>query len=84
LLKKSSQGQKAAFSTLKRHIANFGHLVKQDERTDGRWRKTDDGNSKKGKLFLIEGSNKTLEISLKNDSANEHLCMKTGEKIKIS
>ncbi len=40
--------------------------------------------AKKGELFLIEGSNKTLEIGLKNGSANEHLCMKTGERIKIS
>jgi hypothetical protein len=35
-------------------------------------------------LFLIEGSNETLEISLKNGSANDHLCMKPGERIKIS
>jgi hypothetical protein len=41
-------------------------------------------SAKEGELFLIEGSNKTLEISLKNGSANEHLCMKLGEKIKIS
>jgi S-adenosylmethionine hydrolase len=82
LLKKSSQGQKAAFSTLKRHIAHFGHLVKQDERTDDRRQTTE--TAKKGEFFLIEGSNKTLEISLKNDGANDHLCMKTGEKIKIS
>jgi S-adenosylmethionine hydrolase len=40
--------------------------------------------AKEGELFLIEGSNKTLEISLKNGSANEQMCMKTGEKIKIS
>jgi len=40
--------------------------------------------AKKGELFLIEGSNKTLEISLKNGSANDHLRMKPGEKIRIS
>jgi S-adenosylmethionine hydrolase len=41
-------------------------------------------SAKKGELFLIEGSNNTLEISLKNGNANDHLCMKPGEKIKIS
>ncbi len=41
-------------------------------------------SAKEGELFLIEGSSNTLEISLKNGSANEQLCMKTGEKIKIS
>jgi hypothetical protein len=41
-------------------------------------------SAKKGELFLIEGSNKTLEISLKNGSANDLLCIKSGEKIKIS
>ena len=40
--------------------------------------------AREGEFFLIEGSNKTLEISLKNGSANEQLCMKTGERIKIS
>lgn len=41
-------------------------------------------SAKERELFLIEGSSNTLEISLKNGSANEQLCMKTGEKIKIS
>jgi S-adenosylmethionine hydrolase len=40
--------------------------------------------AKEGELFLIEGSNNTLEISLKNGSANEELCVKTGGEIKIS
>jgi S-adenosylmethionine hydrolase len=40
--------------------------------------------AKEGELFLIEGSSNTLEISLKNGNANEQLCIKTGEKIKIS
>jgi hypothetical protein len=39
--------------------------------------------AKEGELFLIEGSCNTLEISLKNGSANKQLCMKTGEKIRI-
>jgi len=39
--------------------------------------------AKEGELFLIEGSNKTLEISLKNSSANKQLCMKPGEKTRI-
>lgn len=34
-------------------------------------------------LFLIEGSCKTLEISLKNGSANERLNLKTGQRIEI-
>jgi len=40
--------------------------------------------AKDGELFLIEGSNNTLEISLKNGNANDKLHVKTGEKIKIS
>ena len=40
--------------------------------------------AKKGELFLIEGSSGTLEISLKNGSANDRLCVKMGERIKIS
>jgi len=34
-------------------------------------------------LFLIEGSCKTLEISLKNGNANERLKLKTGKRIEI-
>jgi S-adenosylmethionine hydrolase len=35
-------------------------------------------------LFLVEGSNKTLEISLKNCSANCRLLLHSGERITIS
>jgi len=44
LLKKSSWGQKAAFNTIKRHIYDFGHLVRRDkkQRTDDRGQKTND------------------------------------------
>jgi len=34
-------------------------------------------------LFLIEGSNKTLEISVKNKNASQQLNVKPGQKIKI-
>jgi hypothetical protein len=40
--------------------------------------------AKEGELFLIEGSNRTLEISLKNGNANNMLGVKTGGKIRIS
>ena len=40
--------------------------------------------AKDDELFLIEGSNNTLEISLKNGNANDKLRVKTGDKIKIS
>jgi len=40
--------------------------------------------AKEGELFLIEGSNNTLEISLKNGNANDRLRLKTGQKIEIS
>jgi S-adenosylmethionine hydrolase len=40
--------------------------------------------AKEGEMFLIEGSNNTLEISLKNGNANDKLHVKPGEKIKIS
>jgi S-adenosylmethionine hydrolase len=40
-------------------------------------------SAKEGELFLIEGSNNTLEISLKNGNANDRLRLKIGEKIKI-
>ncbi len=40
--------------------------------------------AEKDELFLIEGSNNTLEISLKNGSANDKLHVNTGEKIEIS
>jgi len=40
-------------------------------------------DGKEGELFLIEGSCRTLEISLKNGSANERLSLKAGEKVKI-
>jgi len=39
--------------------------------------------AKERELFLIEGSNRTLEISLKNGSANDKLHLKTGQRIKI-
>ncbi len=37
-----------------------------------------------GELFLIEGSSNTLEVSLKNASANDKLQTEPGTKIKIS
>lgn len=37
-----------------------------------------------GELFLIEGSNNTLEISLKNANANDKLHLRPGDKISIS
>lgn len=40
--------------------------------------------AKEGELFLIEGSSKTLEISVKNGSANEKLHLRAGERIRIS
>jgi S-adenosylmethionine hydrolase len=40
--------------------------------------------AKEGEFFLIEGSNSTLEISLKNASANEKLHIKAGQRIIIS
>jgi len=40
--------------------------------------------AKENELFLIEGSNNTLEISLKNGSANDRLHVEAGVKIKIS
>jgi len=40
--------------------------------------------AKQGELFLIEGSNRTLEISLKNGSANEQLFAKAGQIVEIS
>ena len=40
--------------------------------------------AKENELFLLEGSNNTLEISLKNGNANDKLHIRTGEKIKIS
>lgn len=41
-------------------------------------------SAKEGELFLIEGSNNTLEISLKNTSANDKLHVKAGQKVTIS
>jgi len=40
--------------------------------------------AEQGELFLIEGSNRTLEISLKNGSANEKLFAKAGQIVEIS
>jgi len=40
--------------------------------------------ARQGQLFFIEGSNNTLEISLKNASANDRLHLRPGAKIKIS
>lgn len=42
------------------------------------------GEAQEGELFLIEGSNNTLEISLKNGNANDRLGLRPGERIKIS
>ena len=42
------------------------------------------GAAEEGELFLIEGSNSTLEISLKNGSANDRLGLQPGEEIRIS
>ncbi len=42
------------------------------------------GAANAGELFLIEGSSNTLEISLKNGSANDRLGLRPGEKIKMS
>jgi len=36
------------------------------------------------RLFLIEGSSGTLEISIKNGNANEHLNLRPGQKITIA
>lgn len=41
-------------------------------------------SAKDDELFLIEGSNNTLEISLKNGNANDKLRVKVGAKITIS
>ena len=41
-------------------------------------------SAREGELFLIEGSNRTLEISVKNGNANDKLHLKTGQRIKIS
>ncbi|MBN2182448.1 MAG: SAM-dependent chlorinase/fluorinase [Sedimentisphaerales bacterium] len=41
-------------------------------------------SAKDNELFLIEGSNKTLEISLKNANANNILQLKTGQRVIIS
>jgi S-adenosylmethionine hydrolase len=35
-------------------------------------------------LFLIEGSCHTLEVSLKNGSANDRICLKSGDRIRIA
>jgi len=40
--------------------------------------------AKEGELFLIEGSCNTLEISLKNENANDKINIKVGAKITIS
>ena len=40
--------------------------------------------AEENKLFLIEGSSNTLEISLKNGNANDILNIETGRRIKIS
>jgi S-adenosylmethionine hydrolase len=40
--------------------------------------------AKEDEFFLIEGSNNTLEISLKDGNANDKLHLKAGQKIKIS
>jgi S-adenosylmethionine hydrolase len=39
--------------------------------------------AKQGELFLIEGSNRTLEISLRNGSAHDILHLKTGTPIEM-
>jgi len=39
--------------------------------------------AKQGELFLIEGSNRTLEISLKNGSANKKLKLESGQILEI-
>lgn len=39
--------------------------------------------AKEGELFLIEGSCNTLEVSLKNGSANDKLNLKAGERVSI-
>jgi S-adenosylmethionine hydrolase len=44
----------------------------------------DYASAKDDELFLIEGSNKTLEISLKNADANNKLHVKTGQRVIIS
>ena len=41
-------------------------------------------SANEGELFLIEGSNNTLEISLKNGNAGDKLNVKVGDKITIS
>ncbi len=40
-------------------------------------------SGKEGEVFLIEGSNNTLEISLKNGNANDKLNVRVGERITI-
>ena len=66
--KPNSNPNKANFRKAK---MNVNSLITKD------YRKNDE-------LFLLEGSNNTLEISLKNGNANDKLHIETGEKIKIS
>ncbi|MHC4270914.1 MAG: SAM hydroxide adenosyltransferase [Planctomycetota bacterium] len=40
-------------------------------------------NAQENELFLIEGSNNTLEISIKNDNACNRLKLQQGQKVKI-
>jgi S-adenosylmethionine hydrolase len=41
-------------------------------------------DAQENQLFIIEGSNNTLEISLKNGNVNEKLKLEPGQRIKIS
>lgn len=41
-------------------------------------------SAKDNELFLIEGSNNTLEISIKNAAANDKLHVKTGKRVMVS
>ncbi|MBU0758575.1 MAG: SAM-dependent chlorinase/fluorinase [Nanoarchaeota archaeon] len=41
-------------------------------------------DAKKGKLFVVDGSAKTLEISMNQDCANDKLKLKIGDKVKLS
>jgi len=45
---------------------------------------SDYASAKDDELFLIEGSNNTLEISLKNGAANKKMHVKTGQRLIIS
>ena len=75
-----------AFGNVVTNLSTLGkdtYTVEIEDRVDEMKFYPNYNQAEQNELFLIEGSNSTLEISLKNGNANEQLHLQAGTRLKI-